>query len=132
MTNPTYLWVSYFGAALAGVALALLTAAGLSSPLGKALAGLAGPLAALLRRALPAWLVLAVLLGFLSVSYFDCQHTSYRQVVADRQHLAATTRQHGGQMVWYLAAGLTAYALALVPALAVKSRRKARDAAGRG
>ncbi|KPK78872.1 MAG: hypothetical protein AMJ81_14680 [Phycisphaerae bacterium SM23_33] len=123
VTNETYLVVSYFSSASIGALIALVTASELARPARQALAGLAGPLARMFRRALPVWLVLAVLLAFLSVTYFDCAHTTYEQIVADRDHLAATARRQGSHMAWYLAVGLLAYGLVLAGALLVKARQ---------
>jgi len=122
MDNERYLVVSYFAAAGIGVAMALATALVLGGPIRRALAA-AAPLARLLRRALPPWLVLAVLLGFLSVTYFDCQHKTYQDIVADRHHLVERTFEQGSQMAVYLAAALVAYGLALGIGLAAQARR---------
>jgi hypothetical protein len=122
MDNERYLVVSYFAAAGIGVALALATALVLGGPIRRALAA-AAPLAQLLRRALPPWLVLAALLGFLSVTYFDCQHKTYQDIVAGRLYLVDKTFEQGSQMAVYLAAALVAYGLVLGICLAVQARK---------
>ena len=130
MSNEQYLVVSYFTAVAAGVAMAVLTTLLLVGPLGKALAGAAAPLAQVLRRVLPVWVILAALLGFLSVSYFDCEHGTYEKIMADRPHLVATTFEQGGAMCRYVAAGLAAYAVALGLALFAHARTTGVPRAG--
>ena len=113
MTNERYLVVSYFATAGAGILLALLTALFLSGPLTRALQQVARPLASVFRRFLPSWLILAVLLGFLSVTYYDCSHGTYQKIVADRHHLVQKNFEQGSAMTEYLAVGLSAYGLVL-------------------
>lgn len=111
MTNEPYLMVSYFAVAGAGVLAAVGIAFVLRKPLRHALASHATPLGRILRRALPAWLILGVLLGFLSVTYFDCTHESYAKIVADRGHLVSKTCEHGSAMSLYVAGGLVVFSL---------------------
>ncbi|HUX01249.1 MAG: hypothetical protein WBD63_09225 [Phycisphaerae bacterium] len=113
MSNESYLVVSYFAAAGAGVLLAVLTALFLSAPLSKALARVARPLGTVFRRFLPSWLILAVLLGFLSVTYYDCSHGTYQKIVADRHHLVQKNFEQGAGITQYLATALAAYGLVL-------------------
>jgi len=111
MSNEQYLVTSYFAAAGAGVAVAVAVALVLRKPLRRALEACATPPARLLRRALPVWLILAVLLGFLSVTYVDCEHGSYETIVADRDHLVEKTREQGSAMSLYVAGGLVLFSL---------------------
>ena len=111
MNNEQYLVVSYFTAAGAGVLAVVGVALILRKPLRNALAACATPLARIVRRVMPVWLILAVLLGFLSVTYFDCGHDSYEKIVADRQHLVKTTREQGSAMALYVAGGLALFSL---------------------
>lgn len=113
MTNEEYLVVSYFCAAGGGVAGAVLTALVLRGSLRRAVAGVLGPVGRLFRRVLPAWLVLLVLFAFISVSYMDCGHKTYQDVVTDRGHLEQVTRTQVSDMLNYLAVGLLAYTAAL-------------------
>jgi tellurite resistance protein TehA-like permease len=62
---------------------------------------------------LPAWLVLLVLFAFTSVSYLDCHHDSYQDVVKDRGHMEHVTRTQASEMLNYLAVGLLTYTAAL-------------------
>ena len=113
MTNENYLIVSYFCAAGGGVVGAVLTALVLRGSLRRAVAGVLGPVGRVFRRMLPAWLVLMVLFAFTSVSYLDCHHKTYQDVVNDRAHLEQVTRTQASQMLNYLAVGLLAYTAAL-------------------
>jgi hypothetical protein len=121
VTNEHYLYVSYFAAAAAGVAGALVVALVLRRPHREATAG-GGSLGTLLRRALPAWLILGVLLAFTSVTYFDCAHGKYAEIVADRDHLVAKTQEQTAAMARVMAVGLLAYGFALVPFLWARAR----------
>jgi hypothetical protein len=133
VTNERSLYESYFAAAAGGIAGALAVAAILRRPHREAAAG-AERLGRLLRRAFPAWLVLSVLLGFALVSYFDCQHKTYREVVADEDHLVTKTREQTQMMALALAIALTAYGFVLVPALWARARvlRGRRPPQGKG
>jgi hypothetical protein len=121
VTNEHYLYVSYFAAAAAGVAGALIVTLVLRRPHREATAG-DGALGTLLRRAFPAWLVLGVLLAFTSVSYFDCAHGKYAQIVADRDYLVAKSQEQTVAMARGMAVGLLAYGFVLVPFLWARAR----------
>ena len=122
MSNESYLIVSYFAAAGAGVGLAILSVLVLAEPVKKALAA-GTALARLVRRALPPWLVLVVLMGFLSVTYFDCDHDTYQKIVADRHHLVNKTFEQGSEMTKYLAVALLVYGLVLGIGLWARARQ---------
>lgn len=123
MTNEQYLHVSYFAAAVGGVALAALTAMILARPHRHATKGQTLPqLGKLLRRAFPSWLVLTVLLGFMSVTYFDCSHNSYAEIVADRAHLVDKSQEQVFLMSMCLAIALITYAVVLVLFLWARAR----------
>ena len=123
MSNEQYLYVSYLGSAGLGIAAALGTALILAGAHREATGGAAQRLGHLFRRAFPPWLVLAVALGFVSVSYIDCEHRSYEAVVADRAHLDAKVRELVSAMAAYLAVGLGSYASALVLFLWARARQ---------
>ncbi len=76
----------------------------------------------LLRRGLPVWLILAALLGFMSISYFDCQHDTYNKVVGDRGHLVRVTEAQSSAMAHYLAYALLGYGLVLMIFLWARAR----------
>jgi hypothetical protein len=124
VTNEQYLIVSYFAVAGGGVALAILTALVLVGPLGRALQDAVAPLAQILRRALPAWLILAAILGFLSVSYFDCAHKTYEDIVKDKSYLVGKNFEQGAQVCRYAAVALAAYAVALGLAIFAHARSR--------
>ena len=115
VTNEQYLYVSYFAAAGAGVTAAAVMILWLGRSHREATGGAAAKgLSMILRRAFPAWLILAVLLGFMSVTYFDCQHGSYADIVADRQHLVHKTQEQVKAMCRYLAVALVAYGFVMM------------------
>jgi H+/Cl- antiporter ClcA len=121
VTNEQYLHVSYFAAAIGGAALATLTAALLASANRQATQGRILPrLGKFLRRVLPPWLILTLLLGFMSVSYMECR--SYSEVVADRSYLVDKTQQQIHRMAIYLAIAVMAYAAVLVLFLWARAR----------
>ena len=123
MTNEQYLYTSYFAAAAAGVGLAVVTALILARPHRLATAGFVlRKLGSILRRALPTWLLLTVLLSFISVSYFDCGHTNYAQIVEDRPHLVCKTQDQVSRVSRYLAVALTGYGFVLMLFLWARAR----------
>lgn len=123
MTNDQYLQVSYFIAAAAGVVAAVATGLLLARPHREATEDPAlARLGKLLRRFFPTWLILAVLLGFLSVSYLDCNHHSYSDVVAHREYLVDKTEEQGTTMARYLAIALIAYGFVLGGVLLARAR----------
>ena len=123
MTDEQYLHVSYYAAAGGALCLAVVTALVLRGPARQAVGGLLAAVGRTFRRALPAWLVLLVLFAFLSVSYFDCHHHSYQEVVQDRPHMIAVTHSQAWHVLTYLGVGVLAYGLALGVALIVCPRQ---------
>jgi len=127
VTNEQFLYLSYFASAAAGVGLAVISALILARPHRLATAGtVLKKLGGILRRALPSWLILAVLLGFISVSYLDCSHHNYAEIVADRPHLIDKTQEHLSRMSLYLAVALTAYGFVLALFLWARARQMRR------
>lgn len=121
MTNEQFLYISYFGAAVGGIGLAVLTAIILARSARQATESHFVPqLGRFLRRALPPWLILTVLLGFISVSYMECR--SYAEVVADRDYLIDKTQEQAYHMSLCLAIALMAYAFVLVLFLWARAR----------
>ena len=130
MTNETYLVVSYFAAAAGGAGLAVATAAVLAGPNRLATIGKAcDTLGRILRRAFPAWLILAVAMGFASVTYFDCQHTNYASITGDYNHLVRKTQEQASAMSYYLAAAIVAYGFVLAAFLWARARTSRNGAA---
>jgi mannose/fructose/N-acetylgalactosamine-specific phosphotransferase system component IIC len=133
VTNEEYLYVSYFVAAGIGVLLAIATATlWLRRSHRQATGGVvpATGLGRLLRRVFPTWLILAVLLGFASVTYFDCQHKDYASIVGDRQHLVLKTHEQAAAMSRALAIALTAYGFVLMLYLWSHARSASRPKSG--
>jgi hypothetical protein len=127
VTNEQYLQTSYFVAAAAGVVVALGTGFVLAGAHRQATAvPVLTWLGKLLRRLFPTWLILAVLLGFVSVSYLDCNHHSYSEIVADRNHLVHKTEEQAATMARYLALALIAYGFVLLAFLWARVRATAR------
>lgn len=115
MTNETYLYVSYLAAIILGLVLATVTLVVLRGPHREAItAAKVKKLGSLMRRVFPSWLILTVLLAFISVSYIDCNHTNYAQVVADRDHLIDKTQEQVSNMSIWLAITLFTYCFVLV------------------
>ena len=50
-------------------------------------------------------IVLPPVVGFTSVSYFSCSHTTYERIVTDREHLIAVSRE---QFAWAFSYGIVA------------------------
>lgn len=98
---------------------AALTALLLRSRLGGAVSSLAKPIGRIMRRALPTWLILLVLFAFMSVSYLDCSHHTYQQVVEDRRHMVNVTHNQLEDMAIFLAVGLLTFAMVLAVTLVV-------------
>ena len=114
-SNEQYLFWSYFIAVAAGLAAAVVTVLILAGANRLATAGpTAKRLATILRRIFPTWIILAVLLGFMSVSYFDCGHSSYDSIIKDRPHLVRTTHAQASAMPFYLAVAIIVYGFVLL------------------
>ena len=70
---------------------------------------------------------MGVILGFTLVSYFDCSHHTYKEVVADRPHMVAVTFGQISTMCVLLALFLAIYVLSLTIALVAGSGRKVQE-----
>ena len=113
MSNEQYLIASYFAVAAGALASGVLTAVVMRGPLVKAVRCVARPFSKLLGRGLVVWCILAAMLGFLSVSYMDCNHDSYDSVVADRPHIEQVTHSLASSSLNYLTLGVFVYTLGL-------------------
>jgi len=121
VTDEQYLYILYFGCGAVGFGAAIFIAAFLARPNRQATQG--PPLEHLgkfLRRALPTWLVMMVLLAFISVSYIECR--SYAEVVADRPYLIDKAQEQAFRMAIFLAIALTTYAVILLLFLWARAR----------
>ena len=123
MTNEMYLYISYFAVIFSGLVLAIATILILNKAHQQATSNKkAKKLSSLLRRVFPSWLILAVVLAFISVSYIDCSHSDYAQIVADRDHLINKTQQQVSNMLIWLAVGLFLWGLILIGFLMTASK----------
>ena len=130
VTNEQYLYVSYFVAAGAGIVAAAVMICWFGRAHREATAGAAAKgLGMVLRRVFPIWLILAVLLGFISVTYFDCSHGSYATIVADRGHLIHKTQEQVTAMCRYLAVALVAYGFVMMMFLWARARAVRKNSA---
>jgi hypothetical protein len=68
-----------------------------------------------------------VLLGFASVTYFDCGHDTYGKIVADRAHLVSKTQEQAAAMARYLAVAIMGYGFVMVLMLWARARRTSGD-----
>jgi len=125
MTNESFLRLTYFLALAAGLLAAAACAFLLRRPLRRATIRLRhSSLRTLIRRAFPTWLLTAVVLGFLSVSYIDCGHDTYAEIIADRPHLIRKTCDQASRMAYFLAVALLLGGFLLIPVLWAGSRKK--------
>lgn len=133
MTNEQYLIVSYFVVAGGSVVAGAVTALALRGPLRKAVAWIAAPVGRFLGRGFVAWTLLAAMLAFLSVSYFDCGHSTYQSIVQDRGHMVKVTHHQVETILQWLLVALMAYSLGLAVMLALpwtKRTDKSQEAKG--
>ena len=103
MSNEEYLAVSYWMmaalSALAGCAAWMR----LRGPLGRLAGNARRDLVPLVRRLLPAGLILPAIAGFCSVSYRGCiDHENYASIVADRSYLIAKNHAQAREALAYL------------------------------
>ncbi len=87
MSNERYLVISYCVFAVVSLGLGALAYRLLAVPFAAIARATAGARAPVLRRALGTSIIMAALVGFLSVSYNLRGCMSYEQVVQDRQYL---------------------------------------------
>jgi len=88
MTNERYLIASYFVCAALSAALGTLAYFFLRRPFSSVAAAASGKrLPSILKRLFPCGLVLPALLGFVSVSYWSCNRTTYEKIVESRSYL---------------------------------------------
>lgn len=126
MTNEQFLYLSYFSAAAGGIGLVVLTAIALARPNRQATEDKFLPhLGKFLRRVFPSWLILMVLLAFISVNYMECHN--YAEVIADRDYIIDKTQQQVYRMSICLAVALMAYATVLLLYLLACARIRRHD-----
>ena len=124
MTNEQYLYLSYFAAVIIGLSGAAISIILLHQPMKQAVVGLRHAKAvSLMKKFLSPWLISAVVLGFISVSYMDCSHDTYKEIVATREYLTGKTQEQAAAMSRYLAVALTIYTLLFTLSLWAGYRR---------
>ena len=128
VTNEQLLYVTYFGAAAGGVILAAGTVLLLNRPLRQMLqtAGVGKFLA----RLFPSWIVLAAILGFISVNYVECKN--YSEIVNDRGYIIDKTHELVYHIAFAIKLAVLIYAVIVIPHLwaaakSLRSDRKSTD-----
>jgi hypothetical protein len=103
MTNERYLIVSYFACATLSAGLGALVYFFLRRPFGSvAAAGSGRHLPSILKRLFPCGLVLPALLGFVSVSYWSCDRTTYENIVQSRSYLVGRNQAQISSVLFFL------------------------------
>ena len=103
MSNEQFLIVSYFTAAAICIGLGAATYLWFRRPLeGIAAQAPSAPLARLLRRVFSASVVGPAVLGFLSVSYYSCNVTTYEQVIASQSYLFGKNEEQVQAALFYV------------------------------
>jgi len=127
MTNDCYLIVTYFLFAIASLSLGVAAYRVLRRPFEAVAEAVAGMRAATLKRTLALSITLAAVLGFLSVSYLDC-NKGYDEIVKDRSYMDQINRQqlqHAGNWIVF---AVLAWGFLVVILLAVWRRKKQEEA----
>ena len=125
MTNEQYLIVSYFSVAAGAVVLALVTWLAFRGPLRRLTEETrSGGLRRFLRRAFPVVLVLMVLSGFCSVSFYSCDVTTYKQVIANRSYLEHKNYEQVSAVLNWLVVALFLWGFVLAIFLIVLERER--------
>lgn len=113
MNNTQLLYLTYFGAAAGGAILAACTSLLLNKPLRQALRTL--QIAKFLNILLPVWLMLTVVLGFISVNYLQCRE--YSSVINDREYIIGRSQDLVFRMAFALKIALFIYTVIVIPQL---------------
>jgi ABC-type uncharacterized transport system permease subunit len=122
MSNEHYLIASYFVVGFVSLALGVAAYRVLRQPFAAVAEATAGRRATLLKRTLALSLVLAAILGFISVNYRACGK-SYDDVVKDRDYLQEINRQQLQHASNWIVAALFASAFLVVILLAIRRRK---------
>jgi amino acid transporter len=129
VTNEQLLYVTYFGAAAFAALLAAATAFFLNRPLRKAIR--TDGFGKFLARLFPSWIVLAAILGFISVNYVECKN--YSEIVNDRGYIIDKTHELVYHIAFAIKLAVFVYVIIVIPHLwaAAKSLRADRKSVGR-
>ena len=126
MTNEQFLYILYFGAGGGGLALVVVTAIALARPNRQATDSAVLPqLGKFLRRVFPPWLILTVILAFISVNYMECR--SYSEVIGNREYIVDKMQQQVYRMAIGLSIALMTYAVILALYLLACARARRRN-----
>ena len=126
MSNEHYLVVSYFVVGFLSLALGLAAYRVLQRPFAAIAEATAGLRAGLLKRTLALSLTLAAILGFVSVSYLDC-NKGYDEIVKDRGYMNQINReqlQHAGNWIVF---AVLAWGFIVVILLAARRRKREEE-----
>ena len=129
VTNEQLLYLTYFGAAAFAALLAAATALFLNQPLRKAIR--TDGFGKFLARLFPSWIILAAILGFISVNYLQCKN--YSEIVNDRPYIIDKSCELVHHTAFAIKLAVFIYAVIVIPHLwaAAKSLRADRKSVGR-
>ena len=103
MSNNEYLVVSYWSMGALSAVAGCAAWVWLRDPTERLAGAVRRDVLPMVRRILPAGLILPAIAGFCSVNYRDCvSHTDIGSIVADRSYLVAKTHEQAQQAVAYL------------------------------
>jgi hypothetical protein len=126
MSNEHYLIVSYFFVGLVSLSLGVAAYRVLRRPFRAIAEAVAGNVrSALLKRTLALSMIMAAVLGFLSVSYRGCG-MSYQEIVKDRAYLVQKNREQLQGVSNWIVYAIFAWGVVVVICL-VAARRKEGD-----
>jgi len=126
MSNEHYLIVSYFVVGFVSLCLGLAAYSVLRRPFAAIAEAAGGLRGAVLKRTLALSLALAAVLGFLSVSYLDC-NKGYDEIVKDRSYMNQINREQLQQAGNWIAFAVLAWGFIVVILLAVWRRKKQQE-----
>ncbi|MGD0293739.1 MAG: hypothetical protein ABSB30_07775 [Terracidiphilus sp.] len=126
MTNEQYLIVSYFVCAALSLAAGVLVYLYLRRPFAVVAGSAHGKrLPAILKRLFPCGLLFPALLGFVSVSYQSCGHTTYESIVESRSYLVAKNHEQISAILFYIVIAVLFWNL--IALLILRSAQKGRS-----
>jgi hypothetical protein len=115
MTNDRYLVISYFVSAGICLGAGMLVYFHLRRSLGAfADAAFARRLGTILKRLFPFGLLLPALMGFMSVTYLSCNHTTYEKIVESRKYLVEKNQEQLSSTLFSLAVAILVWDLVLI------------------
>jgi hypothetical protein len=125
MTNDQYLIFSYFICAALSVALGTLAYLFLRRPFAAvADATSRTHLGSALKRLFPLGLLFPALLGFVSVSYWSCDRTSYEEIVQSRAYLVQKNQEQISSVLLSILAAVLIWDAVIVLVLKYAQNRR--------